>query len=804
MSIFQSLREKSTPKIRKAVALAAAGITAFFGLILLFIPFCNILTAKYIFGSSTEKAVESLRPITTLTKIEHPEVLEAAELTRVVLLISLLAYLFVVGIWLLRTAMGFQREEERIVNAAKKIAIVNTVFVALYWLASTFLPAVIFGDYAERTATVLPLVLTLLVDLAFAAYLGLTQEEKPTKKDMEPKVLSSKEKQLKGKTWELFAYTSVLVVCALLAFLTKIISVEFINDSSENFSMSGIDLLKNYVALDAGAQTLTFVIFLALSVVLSFYFLALLALLSKSKAFFRFALGSILASCIGCFVIGMYGKYYQIMQAVNLEMIASWLEYKYAQLNIGTINLDGVQAEFIKSYKITSTAFYFFLLSLAVAGVILVRRPYSKGLALAKELDPDATVLSAKIENAEISLENVEGMEKRDERIPAPVLSAPNTTEMPIAFDPCPAFSELDGMEEELRFALENKTQSAVFENPTLPKLVQFIVQYARDSRLHLFYTAEDIATFIAGLGTTKLSILQGMSGTGKTSLPKIFSEALFSECEIVEVESSWRDKNELLGYYNEFSKTYTPKKFTQALYKARLNPDTITFIVLDEMNLSRIEYYFSDFLSLMENEPDKREIKLLNVGLFRSDGEEKRAYKGLSKGHTLKILPNVWFIGTANRDESTFEISDKVYDRAHTMNFNKRAKKVSCYNEELPRQFLSASKFNELLAEAKKTVDFNVEGYPVIAEVEKLLAPYNISFGNRIAMQIESFVAIYCACFTPTQEVIHDAVERILLSKVVSKLELKSVTDKEELAAAFEDLGLPRCGAFVSKLNED
>ena len=100
--------------------------------------------------------------------------------------------------------------------------------------------------------------------------------------------------------------------------------------------------------------------------------------------------------------------------------------------------------------------------------------------------------------------------------------------------------------------------------------------------------------------------------------------------------------------------------------------------------------------------------------------------------------------------------------------------------------------------------MDFNVDNYPVIAEVEKLLAPYNISFGNRIAMQIEKFVSIYCACFTPTEETIHDAVERILLSKVVSKLELKSVDNKEELAAAFDQLGLPHCAEFVSKLNED
>ena len=160
-------------------------------------------------------------------------------------------------------------------------------------------------------------------------------------------------------------------------------------------------------------------------------------------------------------------------------------------------------------------------------------------------------------------------------------------------YDACPAFTEIDNKRQKIQSELEIKKQ-ALFENPTLPLLVDFIVQYARDSRLHLYYTHEEIATFLAGLGTTKLSILQGMSGTGKTSLPKIVAEALYSVCEIVEVESSWRDKNELLGYYNEFNKVYTPKKFTQALYKAKLNSEVLTFIVLDEMNLSRIEYYFS------------------------------------------------------------------------------------------------------------------------------------------------------------------------------------------------------------------
>ena len=286
--------------------------------------------------------------------------------------------------------------------------------------------------------------------------------------------------------------------------------------------------------------------------------------------------------------------------------------------------------------------------------------------------------------------------------------------------------------------------------------------------------------------------------------LPKIFAEAILGECDLVEVESAWRDKNELLGYYNEFSRIYTPKKFTQALYRARLFPERPTFIVLDEMNLSRIEYYFSDFLSLMEHEEGKRSIRLLGTPLFRKRGGVSYRYLGLSEGLSIKIPENIWFIGTANRDESTFEISDKVYDRAHTMNFNRRAPKIRSTSEPIPQRFVSTEALLALFREAKTSIYFDIESSPVVAQVEALLAPYNISFGNRIANQIEDFVRIYAACFGGGERAIADGLERILLSKIVAKLEFKSVDDKEELAEEFEKLGLLRCRDFVLSLNED
>ncbi len=799
MKFFTLIQEKSTPKVRKIVHFIAGAATTLFGFLLLFVPFIHLFY---------EQEITSLSPLSGLILLQDDIALaEGSAYIGLALFAIWAIYMTMAGFWLAKAALNLFGDETVAKKRARKLCILHSVGTAVYYISGIIFNLVnkAVGGYSQSAASAWPLICVLVLDGAYALYLGILKGDVKVKETETP---DPRNKTLKKKRWETFLYASLLVGCAMLAFLTKIIDVRFVEGTLSNadydFSMTGIDVLKNYQTLERGSQVLAFLLFLAISIVLTFYFLAIVALLSKSKAFFQFSMGSIIASAIGCFLIGMYGKYYEILQSLNLKVITAWVEFKIAEYGVG-VDLSSLQTQFLQNCEISSPAFYFFLAAMAVAGLLLARRPYSKGLAIAKELEPDPTKLVANITNAEIDVKN---LEEGGEHNPTPYVSSGNggfaDDTQAQNVDPCPAFTELDELAKETQTQVEARKAEFPFEEPTLPKLVQFIVQYARDSRLHLFYTAEDIATFIAGLGATKLTILQGMSGTGKTSLPKIFAEALYSNCNIVEVESSWRDKNELLGYYNEFSKTYTPKKFTQALYAASLNPETLTFIVLDEMNLSRIEYYFSDFLSLMESEPDKREIKLLNVGLFQAKQGQKVAYDGLTRGHTLKIPPNVWFIGTANRDESTFEISDKVYDRAHTMNFNRRAQKVKCYNDPLPQKFLPSSTFNALLEEAKKTVDFNVDNYPVIGEVEKLLAPYNISFGNRIAMQMEQFVSIYCACFTPTEEVIHDAVERILLTKVVSKLELKSIEDKEELAAAFEELGLPRCAEFISKLNED
>lgn len=573
---------------------------------------------------------------------------------------------------------------------------------------------------------------------------------------------------------ESLLYVILLTAISILMIFLRIIKIDINYQNYSNFiDLTGITILRDYPNLDPGYRIIAFSLVVMLISVSLTLVIAIASYLSKHKQFNSIVKLAAIINIFFVFVISISGYYFQIAKEINQSFIIDIFDYYGINLS-ETLSYD---------YTVTSDAIYALIVSTLVIILMFIRKSFDQeDLSFLENSSASAN------QHVELSDVSSNGNELDDE-------SYKN-------FDPCPAFTYLDSKIEHFQRDLEKRKELQVKE-PTLNDLVHFIVEYARNSKLHLSYTPEDIATFVSGLGASKLSILQGMSGTGKTSLPKIFSEAVFGNCEIIEVESSWKDKNELLGYYNEFSMKYTPKKFTIALYKAALNKEILTFILLDEMNLSRIEYYFSDFLSLMENEEQQREIKLINIHLNRKDEDGEIEYSCLEQGNTLKIPSNVWFIGTANRDESTFVISDKVYDRAHTMNFTKRAPKVRNYSNPISRQYYDYQTINQLFETAKQNGTFDAEQNELIKQVEGLLLPFNISFGNRILKQIEDFVNIYKACF-PEGDVENEAIEQILLSKVVAKLEVKTIDDKEKLEMEFEKLNLNQCAAFIGRLDND
>ena len=283
-------------------------------------------------------------------------------------------------------------------------------------------------------------------------------------------------------------------------------------------------------------------------------------------------------------------------------------------------------------------------------------------------------------------------------------------------------------------------------------------------SQMGLYYTPEIVRRFVAGMASSKLLILEGISGTGKTSLPYSFSRYMENPATIVSVQPSYRDRTELLGYFNEFSKRFNETEFLRALYEANYTP-VPTLIVLDEMNLARIEYYFAEMLSVLEM-PSKDE-RVLDLVPTAWEGDPVKFDAG-----KIKVSDAAWFVGTANNDDSTFTITDKVYDRAMPIELNERADAFECDPE--PNCDITAEHLQELFEKAK-------EQYPISDEVlEKmqkldnyLITRFKLSFGNRIMKQMYDFIPVYVACGGTEL----GGMDYIIARKVLKKFESMNVT---------------------------
>lgn len=270
-----------------------------------------------------------------------------------------------------------------------------------------------------------------------------------------------------------------------------------------------------------------------------------------------------------------------------------------------------------------------------------------------------------------------------------------------------------------------------------LQELVERFVNFAA-SQMHLYYSRKTIAAFFAGLATSKIMILEGISGTGKTSLPYAMGKFFNNDAAIVSVQPAWRDRTELLGYLNEFTKKFNESDFLRHVYEATYRDD-ICFIILDEMNLARIEYYFAEFLSILEM-PNSDEWKIEVV-----PNELPSDPRNLVGGK-LKIPQNVWFIGTANRDDSTFTITDKVYDRASNIEMNTKAP----YIDAPPTKSITMSYeyLDNLFNKAEQEYPLSPKILDCLNRLDIFItSKFKVTFGNRIMKQIRRFVPVFVAC---------------------------------------------------------
>ncbi len=178
------------------------------------------------------------------------------------------------------------------------------------------------------------------------------------------------------------------------------------------------------------------------------------------------------------------------------------------------------------------------------------------------------------------------------------------------------------------------------------------------------FYEKKDLINFFLSLKTKPFVILSGISGTGKTKIVQWFAESLGATEEngqftLIPVRPDWSDSSDLLGYVN-LQGEFQERPLIKVLESADANPNRPYFVVLDEMNLARVEYYFSDFLSVIESRKWK-DGKIVTSPVLPESITNKH----------ITIPSNVYIIGTVNMDETTHPLSKKVLDRANTIEFN-------------------------------------------------------------------------------------------------------------------------------------
>ncbi len=280
--------------------------------------------------------------------------------------------------------------------------------------------------------------------------------------------------------------------------------------------------------------------------------------------------------------------------------------------------------------------------------------------------------------------------------------------------------------------------------------------------------------------------ILSGLSGTGKTLLALQYARAVhgLSTMEATDpllfvcpVRPEWTDPSGLTGYEDRLSGVYVVPPFLEALLVATANPGSPVFVVLDEMNLARVEYYFSDILSAIES---RHELQL------HSSGVPMEGSTGGEVPASLRVPPNLFLIGTINVDETTSTLSDKVMDRAVVIDMSEVDFGAFFAGLEGREPDLSGS-----IAACR----------PVLQEISVLTGPHGLGFGYRLA---EEFVRYHAFATGKLGRGSDEVIDDQLVQKALARLR-GSDAQRELLAGLASALGgRPRSLALVERLQRD
>jgi MoxR-like ATPase len=280
--------------------------------------------------------------------------------------------------------------------------------------------------------------------------------------------------------------------------------------------------------------------------------------------------------------------------------------------------------------------------------------------------------------------------------------------------------------------------------------------------------------------------ILSGLSGTGKTQLALKYARAvhgltsntaddpLIFECP---VRPEWTDPTGLTGYFDVLTNRYVVPTFLEAVLVATAHHESPVFVILDEMNLARVEYYLSDVLSCMETQ-GRLQLHSNSVPLEGTTGASIRA--------ELPLPANLFIIGTINVDETTNPVSDKILDRASVIDMSA---------VDVPGFLASLEARHPELKDARAASETK------LTEIHGLMQQYGLGFGYRL---IEEFVRYHAFDAENLKSPATDVTDQLLVQKVLVKLRgaERQRTLLTRLDKACE--GMPRAQAFVRKLLAD
>lgn len=322
-----------------------------------------------------------------------------------------------------------------------------------------------------------------------------------------------------------------------------------------------------------------------------------------------------------------------------------------------------------------------------------------------------------------------------------------------------------------------------------------FIEEYIKSCGF--YYEPYLIRNLYLSLKTKPFVILAGISGTGKSKLARLFSEAIGATNDngrflLIPVRPDWSDSTDLLGY-KDIQGNFNPGILTRFVYSALKDRDKPYFICLDEMNLARVEYYLSEILSIIETRRWRGD-RIITGGLLRDElfsGEER-----VDTYRSLYLPDNLYIIGTVNMDETTFPFSKKVLDRVNTIEFSEvnlepvfeefetGVSPLNVDNDFLRSEYITLKDCRHDIESDSEIRQIFEKTISILNEINEVLYETNLHFGYRIRDEI-CFYMLYNYKANLMQ--FNEAMDFQIMQKILPRIQGSSFILREVLKKLFK-----------------